>query len=424
MEIALLKSDAEKPERGAAAPNNSDELKMTQTSVIILALYLSGFALLSFYMVYALWSAQLVATTGPVPSPDCSKTTAPALTHIYPLRIPVGASQDVWLVGCGFTDKTQVKFNGAPHQALFLDASHVRVGLTAAEVASAGPILAALSNGGPDFGTGSLSIVLATVVWQPFWFAPSVLNQEVQLLLLVFFVGALGSTVYALKSMSNYRGDRKLDESWFMYYGIQPFEGPGIAFLVYLVIRGGFLAGTGGDIKSANLFGICAFAGLAGTFSDIAYRKLREVFESLFRPQDNRTGKTGLTVDAKTLKPATVGQAYEETLQATGGITPLKWSVSPALPTGLSLDATTGVIRGTPTAVSKNAAYQFTATDSSPSPLSTTIPLALEVQAAGVAGGAAAAGAAAPAHDADGCDVAITDSTPDEELPATEGGVA
>jgi hypothetical protein len=34
------------------------------------------------------------------------------------------------------------------------------------------------------------------------------------------------------------------------------------------------------------------------------------------------------------------------------------------------------------------------------------------------------AGAGAAGEDADGCDVAITDSTPDEELPATEGGVA
>jgi hypothetical protein len=33
-------------------------------------------------------------------------------------------------------------------------------------------------------------------------------------------------------------------------------------------------------------------------------------------------------------------------------------------------------------------------------------------------------GAVAPGEDSDGCDVAITDSTPDEELPITEGGVA
>lgn len=420
----ILQDNAETPASGSTAPNDGEKNKMTQRSVIILTLYLSGCVLLSFYMVYALWSAQPLGVSGPMPPPGCTQGTAPTLSHIYPLSIPVGTAQDLWLVGCGFTEKTQVKLNGAPHQALYLDASHIRVGLTAAELASPGPILAALSNGGPDFGTGSASMIPATVMWQPFWSGPRALHQEVQVLLLVIFVGMLGSTVYALKSMADYRGDNLLGENWFMYYGIQPFEGPGIAFLVYLVIRGGLLAGTSADIKSANLFGICAFAGLAGTFSDIAFMKLREVFESLFRAKDDRGGKrlanASPSIATKTLKPATVGQAYQETLSASGGIAPLQWSVSPALPEGLSLDASSGVISGTPTANAKKAVHQFTVADSSASPLSTTIPLELEVREAGAAG----ASAATPGEDADGCDVAVADSTPDEELPATEGGVA
>ena len=46
-----------------------------------------------------------------------------------------------------------------------------------------------------------------------------------------------------------------------------------------------------------------------------------------------------------------------------GGGTVTSWSVSPALPTGLTLDATTGEIRGTPTVVSPSVTYSITATN-------------------------------------------------------------
>jgi hypothetical protein len=47
---------------------------------------------------------------------------------------------------------------------------------------------------------------------------------------------------------------------------------------------------------------------------------------------------------------ATMGSAFNYQAGATGGIAPYSWSVtSGALPTGLNLNATTGVISGTPT---------------------------------------------------------------------------
>jgi hypothetical protein len=42
----------------------------------------------------------------------------------------------------------------------------------------------------------------------------------------------------------------------------------------------------------------------------------------------------------------------------------ISYSVSPALPSGLSLNTATGVISGTPTVVSANATYTVTATNS------------------------------------------------------------
>jgi hypothetical protein len=219
--------------------------------------------------------------------------------------------------------------------------------------------------------------------------------------------------------MANYRGDHTLEESWFMYYTVQPVEGAGIAFLFYLVIRAGFITGAGADLKTANLFGICAMAGLAGTFSDMAFRKLREVFETLFKPRDNRGGKAGARITTTALADATAGQAYSASIAASGGTAPLTWSVNPALPAGLTLDAATGAVTGTPAASLSKTAYEFTVTDSAATPVSTHVSLELEVRPGG--GGTTAE---ASREDADGCDVAVTSSTRDDELPPTEGGVA
>ena len=114
-------------------------------------------------------------------------------------------------------------------------------------------------------------------------------GQERHMLLLVLLTGAFGSCVYALKSLANFHGDNRLYDSWWVYYLIQPFEGAGIAFLLYAVLRGGLI--SGGADRPVNQFSMCAMAGLAGTFSDTAYLKLREVCQVLFKPQDDRGGK-------------------------------------------------------------------------------------------------------------------------------------
>jgi subtilisin family serine protease len=57
------------------------------------------------------------------------------------------------------------------------------------------------------------------------------------------------------------------------------------------------------------------------------------------------------TITTTTLPGGTVGQPYSQTLHATEGTTPYTWSLdSGSLPAGLSLDATSGVIAGTPSA--------------------------------------------------------------------------
>ena len=60
----------------------------------------------------------------------------------------------------------------------------------------------------------------------------------------------------------------------------------------------------------------------------------------------------------------TKGVAITANSPSSSGGAVLSYSVSPALPTGLNLSTTTGVITGTPTAITASASYTVTATNS------------------------------------------------------------
>jgi hypothetical protein len=73
---------------------------------------------------------------------------------------------------------------------------------------------------------------------------------------------------------------------------------------------------------------------------------------------------TPATITTTSLPPGKVGTAYSVTLAATGGKQPFTWMItSGTLPAGLALDATTGVISGTPTAVASNVALTIVVKD-------------------------------------------------------------
>jgi uncharacterized repeat protein (TIGR01451 family) len=84
-----------------------------------------------------------------------------------------------------------------------------------------------------------------------------------------------------------------------------------------------------------------------------------------------------LAITTTSLPGGTVGTAYSATLAATGGTTPYTWSVSSgSLPMGLTLNASTGVISGTPT-INGTSSFTVMATDSSSPPLTTTQALSI-----------------------------------------------
>lgn len=95
-----------------------------------------------------------------------------------------------------------------------------------------------------------------------------------------------------------------------------------------------------------------------------------------------KTPATPPVITTTSLPDATQGVAYSQTLSATGGRPPYSWSLTAgSLPTGLSLNSSTGVISGTPTATGTSS---FTVKVTDANTLSDTQPLSITVQSATV----------------------------------------
>lgn len=76
-------------------------------------------------------------------------------------------------------------------------------------------------------------------------------------------------------------------------------------------------------------------------------------------------GAAAVTLTPATVPGATLAAAYSQTLNASGGVAPYTYSVtSGTLPAGVSLNSTTGVLSGTPTAAGSST-FTVRATDSS-----------------------------------------------------------
>ena len=86
-----------------------------------------------------------------------------------------------------------------------------------------------------------------------------------------------------------------------------------------------------------------------------------------------------LTITTTSLPSSQLGVAYSQTLAATGGATPYTWSLaSGTLPTGLALNASTGVISGTPT-TPQTSNFTVKVTDSETPAVSQTASLSILV---------------------------------------------
>jgi hypothetical protein len=93
------------------------------------------------------------------------------------------------------------------------------------------------------------------------------------------------------------------------------------------------------------------------------------------------TVSAALQITTNRLRDAKEGDRYNEEVDRSGGVAPFTWSVTPALPSGLDLNASTGRITGTP-ANGTRGTYNltFTVRDSSTPPQTASKQLELEVE--------------------------------------------
>jgi hypothetical protein len=367
--------------------NQIDSRQMSQAEVRIIFGWLLLSTLFFLYLTFGIWAAvPQTSPQNPAPEPDLSKQAgpedgSPQIELIDPKTVMIATKRNtIRIFGYNFEKNSQVLFDGVSRKMNFVNQNQVVVELVNSDFFAPGTIVVSVANGDKTSNAKTLLIESAgdaVGTWSFFWIEVPI-SQALRLLLLATFIGAGGASIMALQSMGDYRGRSKLTKNWFTFYLVRPFVGGGVALVFYLVIRGGFLSGTDIDTGTTTPFGIVAVAALVGMFSDKAILKLSEVFLTLFKAEDDRGDKlTDLSIDTTTLPDATTGTLYSQRLTANGGKAPYKWSVV-SLPAGLNLDPDTGIISGTPTAVTPKTAYTFTVEDASGA--TATVKLEFEVK--------------------------------------------
>lgn len=137
------------------------------------------------------------------------------------------------------------------------------------------------------------------------------------LLIMVGVAGFLGSMIHLSASFTSYIGAGKFRKSWILWYCVKPFTAAALAIAVYFVFRGGFLNASD-DSSNINIYGLMTISILSGLFTDRTTLKLKEVFEVLFRPKDDRPDQLkngGLKVTAVEAAPLEAGQSTVITLR-------------------------------------------------------------------------------------------------------------
>ncbi len=110
------------------------------------------------------------------------------------------------------------------------------------------------------------------------------LSTETGFLTITLLAGYLGGCVHSLQYLTwAHSGPRSAVKQYFWYLISTPLAGAGIAIIFYVVIRGGLV----NDARALNPFGVLAVSALAGMFARQAVRKLHDIAEALFDPEEN-----------------------------------------------------------------------------------------------------------------------------------------
>jgi hypothetical protein len=102
----------------------------------------------------------------------------------------------------------------------------------------------------------------------------------------VVLLGIMGGALHGLSSAAMHIGRRRFYREWLFFYLSRPPVGGATAAVLYLLMRGG-IAGLQIPDKHEGEFTMMAWGAMAGLFSTVAMQKLRDIFDALFRPNQN-----------------------------------------------------------------------------------------------------------------------------------------
>lgn len=115
------------------------------------------------------------------------------------------------------------------------------------------------------------------------------LGPEIMLALIMLLAGLVGASVFSFYAISLHLGHYKdFDDAWVAWYLLRPPMGAGLAFIAYVLIRGGILT-VGASSASLNFFGVAGIAFLVGLFAEHFMIKLHALADEAFgAPPDER----------------------------------------------------------------------------------------------------------------------------------------
>jgi hypothetical protein len=148
-------------------------------------------------------------------------------------------------------------------------------------------------------------------------------ENEKKLVRFVLYLGILGACIHAMTSMATYVGNKTFLPSWTVWYVLRPFIGGALAWLIFLVFRGGFLGGASINAVNGHAFG--ALGALSGLFSKRVTDKLSELVDTVFRMppgqgDEARANKAVLAaVTISSVAPAQVSAAATSTTLTIAG---------------------------------------------------------------------------------------------------------
>lgn len=273
---------------------------------VLFLVYFTLVACITIYLTCTLWMAApkgVSPGTSATAGCDDKAGQAPQIARLDPATIAIGENNsNIALSGCNLTPDPIVKFNGQERVAHRVDDHELIVQLQTSDFATPGSTLVSVERAVPKdqnpSGTATSNVLILSILpasdlkasWKV-WGVEHPITLELRLILLVLCVGGFAACIAGMKSFADYVGEDKLSSRWYWFYYAEPLVGAGMAFVFYLVMRGGLMTGTSADIKAVNPFGFAAVAALVGMFSDAAFRKLNEIFDTLFQAKDTRADK-------------------------------------------------------------------------------------------------------------------------------------